>query len=158
MAISVPAQPGPADIAGSPDGNPPVTPPAAASSPEAPQAERRPRERALMPRSLVIVLGTAAGFLVLGGIHLTAWLVGPLFLALIIVIAMSPVQSWLRGRGWPAWLTTLVLVLLVTGLVLLFVLVIVISFARLAQLLPQYADQGDQLTKQLASSLQSFGV
>ena len=52
-----------------------------------------------------MLVGDAAGFLVLGGIYFTAWLVGPVFLALIIVIAISPVQSWLLRRGWPGWLT-----------------------------------------------------
>ena len=30
-----------------------------------------------------------------------AWLIGPAFLALIIVIAVTPVQRWLRTKGWP---------------------------------------------------------
>ena len=70
-----------------------------------------------------------------------AWLVGPVFLALMIVIAIAPVQNALLRRGWPAWLSTLVLVVLVTGVLVVFAVVIVVSIAQLAQLLPQYADQ-----------------
>ena len=33
--------------------------------------------------------------------------------ALIVVIAVAPVQGWLRSRGWPAWATSLVVVILV---------------------------------------------
>ena len=105
-----------------------------------------------------MLVGSASGFLVLAGLYFTAWLVGPVFLALIIVIAISPVQSWLRRRGWPGWLTTLVLVVLVVGLLLLFALVIVVSIARLAALLPQYADRADDLLQSLAGSLGQFGV
>jgi predicted PurR-regulated permease PerM len=117
-----------------------------------------PLERPAVPRAVVMLVGWAAGFLILGGVYFTAWLVGPAFLALIIVIAISPVQSWLRRRGWPAWLTTLVLVVLVVGLLLLFAVVVVVSIARLAALLPQYADRADDLLKSLAASLQQFGV
>ena len=49
-----------------------------------------PRERPAFPRAVVMLVGWAAGFLVLAGIYFTAWLVGPAFLALIIVIAISP--------------------------------------------------------------------
>jgi len=114
-----------------------------------------------MPRAVVTLVGWAAGFLILAGLYFTAWLVGPVFLALIIVIAVSPVQSWLLRRGppsWPSWLTTLVLVTFVVGLLLLFALVIVVSIAQLAALLPQYADQSSELMKSLSGSLQQFGV
>ncbi|MET0764496.1 MAG: AI-2E family transporter, partial [Blastococcus sp.] len=117
-----------------------------------------PRERPVLPRAVVMLVGTAAGFLVLGGLHVTAWLVGPVVLALIIVIAISPVQSWLLRHGWPGWLTTLTLVVLVVGLLLLFAVVIVVSIARLAALLPQYAEHSEDLLKSLAASLQQFGV
>src|SRR3954452_17569428 len=93
-------------------------------------------ERPVVPRAVVTLVGWAAGFLILAGVYFTAWLVGPVFLALIIVIAVSPVQSWLLRHGWPSWLTTLVLVVLVIGLLLLFALVIVVSIAQLAALLP----------------------
>jgi predicted PurR-regulated permease PerM len=90
-----------------------------------------------------MLVGTASAFLVLAGVYFTAWLIGPVVPALIIVIVVSPVQSWLLRRGWPGWLTTLVLVILVAGLLLLFAVVIVVSIARLAALLPQYADRAD---------------
>jgi predicted PurR-regulated permease PerM len=105
-----------------------------------------------------MLLGAAAAVLVLGGVRAIAWLIGPAFLALIIVVALSPVQGWLRRHGWPGWLTTIVLVLLVLGLLVVFALVVVVSLARLATLLPQYADRADQLLQSLAGSLARFGV
>ncbi len=105
-----------------------------------------------------MLVGAGAAVLVLGGIRATAWLIGPAFLALVIVIALSPVQSWLRRHNWPAWLTTLVLVLLVVGVLVAFSLVVIVSLARLATLLPQYADRAAQLLQSLARSLAQFGV
>src|SRR3954451_25011467 len=121
------------------------------------QTTRRQRSP-LLPRALVMLLGAGAAVLVLGGVRATAWLIGPAFLALMIVIALSPVQSWLRRKGWPAWLTTLVLVLLVLGVLVVFALVVVVSLARLAGLLGQYTDRADDLQNALASSLTKFGV
>ena len=105
-----------------------------------------------------MLLGAGAAVLVLAGVRSIAWLIGPAFLALIIVIALSPVQSWLRRHNWPAWLTTLVLVVLVVGLLVALSLVVVVSLARLAALLPQYADRADQLLRSLAGSLATYGV
>jgi AI-2 transport protein TqsA len=117
-----------------------------------------PERRPLLPRALVMLLGAGAAVLVLAGVRSIAWLIGPAFLALIIVIALSPVQTWLRRHRWPAWLTTLVLVLLVVGLLVVLSLVVVVCLARLADLLPQYADRADQLLASLAGSLASYGV
>jgi AI-2 transport protein TqsA len=105
-----------------------------------------------------MLLGAGAAVLVFGGIRATAWLIGPAFLALIVVIALYPVQARLRRHNWPGWLTTLVLVLLVVGLLVSFVLVVVVSLAQLAALLPQYADRADDLLQSLAGSLSSFDV
>jgi AI-2 transport protein TqsA len=105
-----------------------------------------------------MLLGAGAAVLVLGGIRATAWLIGPAFLALIVVIALYPVQARLRRHNWPDWLTTLVLVLLAVGLLASFVVVVVVSLAQLAALLPQYADRADDLLASLAGSLSSFDV
>jgi AI-2 transport protein TqsA len=118
------------------------------------EASRQP----LLPRSLIILLGAGSAVLVLAGIRSVAWLVGPVFLALILVIALSPVQTWLRRRGWPSWLTTLVLVLSVTGVLAVLGLVLVVSIARLAALVPQYADRSEELLTSLSSSLEGFDV
>src|SRR3954452_847975 len=112
----------------------PPTPP-----PDETSAARRLRRRPILPRALVMLLGAGAAVLVLAGVRSVAWLIGPAFLALIIVIALSPVQNWLRGHNWPSWLTTLVLVLLVCGVLVVFGMVVVVSLATLAGLAPPNA-------------------
>src|SRR3954453_23959365 len=135
----------------------PLPAPAALPPQEAPPAPRW-RRGPVLPRAMVMLVGAGAAVLVLAGVRAVAWLIGPAFLALMIVIALSPVQSWLRRKGWPAWLTPLVLVLLVLGVLVVFALVIVVSLARLAGLLGQYTDRADDLQNALASSLTKFGV
>ena len=105
-----------------------------------------------------MLLGAGAAVLVLAGVRSIGWLVGPAFLALTMVIALSPVQGWLRRHHWPAWLTTLVLVVLVVGLLVACGLVVMVSLARLAALLPQYADRADEFVASLAGSLERYGV
>lgn len=111
-----------------------------------------------LPRALVILLGAASSVIVIAGMQAIAWLIGPAFLALIIVIALTPVQGWLRRKGWPGWLRTLVLIVLVYGILLFLALGIVISVARLATVLPQYAAKADDLVRSVTDELAKFGV
>src|SRR6476661_4352919 len=52
-----------------------------------------------LPRWLVLLLGAAAATIAVAGLREIAWLVGPVFLALVVVIALAPVQGWLRRKG-----------------------------------------------------------
>jgi predicted PurR-regulated permease PerM len=90
-----------------------------------------------LPR-LVVLLGAAAAVVVIAGMH-SAWLLAPVFPAVVVVIAVSPFPQWLRTKGWPEWLATTVLLILVYATIAVPVLVMVISVASLASLLPTYA-------------------
>ena len=79
-------------------------------------------------------------------------------MALIIVIAVAPVQGWLRRHGWPAWATTLVVILLVYAILLVLALGIIFSIARLATELPQYAAKADGLVTSATAELAKLGV
>src|SRR3954452_16647694 len=137
-----------------PRGSTEVPPTTSSEKPTQRERWRRP----VIPRALVMLLGAGAAVLVLAGVRSIAWLIGPAFLALITVIALSPVQAYLHRHRWPAWLTTLVLVLLVLGVLVVFAVVVVVSLARLAAPLPQYADRSTSLLNSLSSSLSAFGV
>lgn len=114
--------------------------------------------RTVLPRGLVILLGTAAVVVVLAGMHAATWLIAPIFLALVIVIALHPVRQWLSRRGWPGWLTTAVLILLVYALLGLITLVVIASIGRLATLLPSYTKNAQELTANLTSVLRNLGI
>lgn len=111
-----------------------------------------------IPRALVILLGLAAAIVVAAGLQAVAWLIGPAFMALIIVISVAPVQGALRRHGWPGWATTVVVVLLVYAILIGLALGIVYSVARLATELPQYAAAASGLVNRLTAGLAGAGV
>ena len=112
----------------------------------------------LLPRALIILLGLAAAVVVAGGIRAAAWLVAPVFLALVIVITVHPVHARLRARGLPSWAATTLLVLAVYGVLVVLAGVVVVSVARLATLLPSYAAEVNALLASVTAELARFGV
>jgi len=96
--------------------------------------------------------------IIVAGIQGVAWLIGPAFMALIVVIAVSPAQGWLRRKGWPTWATTLVVVLLVYAILIGFALGIILSIAQLGTQLPLYAAKADGLVTSLTAELSKLGV
>src|ERR1044072_9996546 len=109
-----------------------------------------------LPRALVILVCAPGAGVVFAGVQAAAWLIAPAFLALIIVIAVSPVASALRRHGWPGWLTTLVLGVCVLGTRTLLAFGIIASVAALATQLPQYADSADDLAASVTNWLAPF--
>jgi AI-2 transport protein TqsA len=111
-----------------------------------------------LPRAFVLLGSGAAATVVIAGMRSAAWLLAPVFLAMVVVIAASPIPQWLRRRGVPNWLATTALILLVYATIALAVLVMAVSVARLASLLPTYAGRADDLVGGLTSTLSHFGV
>jgi AI-2 transport protein TqsA len=112
----------------------------------------------VVPRGLVILLGTAAAVIVVAGMRAAAWLVAPMFLAVVIVIVLSPVHNWLRRKGFPAWVATSTLVVFVYGVLLAFILAVVVAVLRLAALLPQYADRTRDLAARATDAAGRLGM
>ena len=112
----------------------------------------------MLPRAYLILVGSAAAVIVAAGIGATAWLVAPAFLAWVIVVVIAPVGQRLRAHGLPAWLATAVLVVLVYGVVVVMAGVVVLSAARLATVLPQYAAEADGLRRGLGTLLGTYGI
>jgi AI-2 transport protein TqsA len=110
------------------------------------------------PRAYTILVGTAAAVIVAAGIGAAAWLVAPAFLALVIVVVISPVGHRLRAAGLPPWLAIAVLVVLVYGVVVVMAGVVVLSAARLATVLPQYAAEAEGLRRGLGTLLSTYGI
>ena len=136
----------------------PVPEPGVVGAVPTPLANGAGPRRGALPRALVILIGAAAVVVVVAGIQATAWLIGPAFMALIVVIAVAPVHGWLRRHGWPGWATTLVLILLVYGILLGLALGIIFSLARLGTELPQYASKADDLVNSATAKLAALGV
>jgi predicted PurR-regulated permease PerM len=111
-----------------------------------------------LPRWLLLLLGAAAATVAVGGLRQISWLVAPVLLALVVVIALAPVQSWLLRHGWPRGASAAVLLVLVWTVLLGFVGLLVLSVAQLAALLPDYTDQAERLLTGVVSDLNDAGV
>ncbi|MDD7942488.1 AI-2E family transporter [Actinomycetospora lutea] len=111
-----------------------------------------------VPRGVVILLGAAAAVVVVVGMYAGSWLLGPLLLALVIVIAVSPLQTWLRRVGWPAWAATLSLVVVIYGTLLVLTAFLVASVSQLSALLAQNEAKAQQLVASLTAALAKLGV
>ncbi|GAA3513955.1 AI-2E family transporter [Actinocatenispora rupis] len=104
-------------------------------------------------------LGAVAAIVVVtAGLHLAAGIVAPVALALVLVVTVAPVGRWLRAHGWPAWLSTLALLLVLYAVLAVGALTLVVSVARLASLLPTYADETGQLLDAIGDGLARLGV
>jgi predicted PurR-regulated permease PerM len=111
-----------------------------------------------IPRWLLLLVGAAAATVAVAGLKAIAWLVAPVFLALVVVIALTPVQRWLRRIGAPGWLATAALLILVWSVLLSFVALLVLSIAQLAALLPDYSGRAQVLINGVVSDLNDAGI
>nr|WP_083853141.1 AI-2E family transporter [Rhodococcus sp. DK17] len=111
-----------------------------------------------MPRGVIVLVGGASLVVALGALKAFADIVGPVFLALILTVAVQPIPNALRRRGWPGWLVMIVAILAVWGILLFLVLAPVFSIAQLSTLLPEYSDKFDEMVGNVQSGLQSHGI
>lgn len=111
-----------------------------------------------IPRGLIILLGGAGVFVVMFGLQAFQGIVGPSFLALMLVVLMVPLQRWMIRHHWPRWLaiTTMVLgayaILVSLGLVLLY------AGAKFATLVAENAPSSDAITKDAQDFLSNLGI
>lgn len=111
-----------------------------------------------LPRTVVVLLGAAAAVVVSAGLAAAAGIVGPVALALVVVIVVHPLHGRLRRVGVPGWLATTALLLAVYGLLLALSAVLVVSGARLVTVLPAYAAELNGLTAGVVARAAEFGV
>ncbi|WP_237110767.1 AI-2E family transporter [Nonomuraea sp. MG754425] len=111
-----------------------------------------------MPRALIILVGIAAAVVVLFGIREVASIAGPVVLALVLVIAVSPVRGWLRARRAPVWLQVAVPFLIVVLLLIGMFGILTISATQLASLLPKYTNQFERLLAEAERFAATHGI
>lgn len=111
-----------------------------------------------LPRGVIVLIGLACLVVAVAGTRAFASVVGPTFLALMLTVAVHPLPEWLRRKGVPAWIATLIAILAVYAILLSLVFALVLSTARLATLLPTYSDDFDQLIANVHNFLADNGV
>jgi len=117
-----------------------------------------PRDGYGLPRGLIIILGLAAGVVVAAGIHAIPDIIGPIFLALVLVITVDPIRGWMIRKGAPRWAATLAVVIGVYAIVIGLFVAAIAGIVQLATLLPQYADQFQEQLSGIRSWLAGLGV
>ncbi|MEV0202896.1 AI-2E family transporter [Nonomuraea sp. NPDC050691] len=111
-----------------------------------------------IPRALIVLLGMAGAVVTLFGVREVASIVGPVVLALVLVIAVAPVRGWLARHGAPGWTQVIVPFLIVVLVLLGMVAVLTFSVTQLAALLPTYATQFQKLLADALSFAAAHGV
>jgi predicted PurR-regulated permease PerM len=111
-----------------------------------------------LPRGLIILLGVAAALGAALGMREFKEILGPVFLALVLSIAVHPVRRFADHRRWPAWLGVILSLLAVYGIVVGLFAILVIAGIQFASLLQDYAPQFQAFLAQAAQVLESLGV
>lgn len=104
------------------------------------------------------LFGFAAVVVVVAGLRGFGELLAPLFLALVLVVTVTPMAAALRRRGLPRWLATIVTLLAVYAILLALVGSLVYTVAELVRVLPGYGPQFNDLVVDAAAQLSRLGV
>src|SRR5690349_4571029 len=62
--------------------------------------------RPILPRGLMILLGFAAATITVAGLKSIGGILGPAFLAIVLMITVFPIRGWLVRHKVPSWLAT----------------------------------------------------
>jgi AI-2 transport protein TqsA len=111
----------------------------------------------LLPRVTVVLLSAAGLTVTAAGLRAVAGIVGPVLLALVLVITVSPLERALRRR-LPAWISLTLTLVVVYGVLLVFAVALTVSGARLTGLLVGYGPDFQRLAADGADWLTGLGV
>jgi AI-2 transport protein TqsA len=111
-----------------------------------------------LPRTLLVLLGAAAAVIIVAGLHGLEGLIGPAFLALVMTICAHPLRGWLARHGVPGWLATTLVIVVVYGVLLVLVLSLVVAVSKLAELLPTYQQDLQDLVSDATATLGKLGI
>ncbi len=104
-------------------------------------------------RLVIYLVAFASIFVVLFGIRASASIINPILLAAVITITVLPVPGRLAKRGLPGWLSLVLTILLVVGLLVLVIATVFFSVTKLSTELPVYLAQGTtQATEDLSAT------
>jgi AI-2 transport protein TqsA len=137
----------------------PDRPVSAVEAPAQGAPRSRDADRALaLPRGVLVLLSMAGVVVAVAGLRSASGIVGPAFLALMIVITIHPLLAWLQRHRVPGWLAVVLTMLVAYVSLVALAAALVFSVARLATLLPSYQPQFTSLVDQFTSWLGERGV
>lgn len=102
----------------------------------------------------VLTMATAATL----GLYFIRSIVGPVFLALTLVITVRPGVQWLARKGLPRWLAATTGILVIYAFIAAMLVAMVVAISQFAMILPDYASRFTGFFDQLMRSVKRFGV
>jgi AI-2 transport protein TqsA len=114
--------------------------------------------RPALPRGLIILLGVAAALVVALGMRQFSNILGPVFMALVLSIAVHPVHRLAARYHLPAWLGMILSLIAVYAIVFGLFAILVIAGIQFASLLQSYGPQFQAFLRQASQVLQSVGI
>ena len=112
----------------------------------------------LLPRGVMVLVGVASSVVALAGIKAAAGIVTPVFIALLVVVAVEPLHRWGARHRLPRWLSALVALLGAYLLIVGLVVALMVTLGRFAGSLPGYASDLQNLLNALAERLRGLGI
>ncbi|WP_028637923.1 MULTISPECIES: AI-2E family transporter [unclassified Nocardioides] len=110
-----------------------------------------------LPRGVLVLVGLAAGVVVVAGMHGISSILAPTFLALVLTVLAHPLRYWL-DRWMPSWVASAICIAAVYLLIVALAVAVVVSVARFAAILPSYTDAFHQRVDDLTGWLSDLGV
>ncbi|GAA3834154.1 AI-2E family transporter [Sphaerisporangium flaviroseum] len=92
-----------------------------------------------------MLLVVAAAVVALAGIKAIDTIIGPVVLALVLTIAVSPIRDWLTRKKAPGWLVVALPLAVVIVVLLGMVAILTTAVVQMAVLLPTYSAQFNRL-------------
>ena len=114
--------------------------------------------RPALPRGLIILLGVAAALVVALGMRQFANILGPVFMALVLSIAVHPIHRLAARYHLPAWLGMILSLIAVYLIVFGLFAILVIAGIQFASLLQSYGPQFQAFLQDASQALQSVGI
>jgi predicted PurR-regulated permease PerM len=113
---------------------------------------------AAFPRGVIVLLGAAGATVTVAGLQAVADILAPVFLALMLTVTVSPLSGWFRRHGAPTWVAMLATVITVYCILAVLGGAMIVSVARLIELMPTYQSQFAALRADLVQSLAGLGI
>lgn len=113
-----------------------------------------------IPRGLIVLLTLAAGIVVIAGLKSFSETVAPMFLAIVVVVVLAPIQGVVTRRGAPSWVGLLVLLLASFGVIVVILGSVAWAVVELVKLLAgdTYEGQLAETQADLADLAEDFGI
>lgn len=118
---------------------------------------RMTTERGWGTGPMILVVGAAAVLVLLGMREIQA-LIGPVFLALTLVLTARPLSGRLQRKGLPRWAATVVTLVVLYAILVAMLVVIAMAAMQLANRLPQYSQAFQTMLNDGLRHLDQWGV